>query len=173
MSNKIDEMRNRMQIFFRDYVKNHNINLTSDQVDALDDVIKMLREFSIGDAREFITDQNEEVGIVIWQRDDVKDQLEADGYDPTDENVDIVLNSNGSDGELPNLSDCKDQDWEYISCCIDLSSKYLTKASASRKERCQDCMALVGGKHGEWICDECEKLCVEVEDCPEGLEVEA
>lgn len=35
--------------------------------------------------------------------------------------------------------------------------------------RCQDCPALVAGDNDEWICDEVEKLCSQVIECPEGL----
>ena len=33
-------------------------------------------------------------------------------------------------------------------------------------ERCSDCYALVEGEHGEWICDECERPCKDLECCP-------
>lgn len=38
-----------------------------------------------------------------------------------------------------------------------------------RLVRCRDCICLVAGDHGEWICDECERLCNEIGDleCPE------
>lgn len=39
------------------------------------------------------------------------------------------------------------------------------------KERCSNCFALVEGDHGEWVCDECEKNCEDVMECPEGLNV--
>lgn len=35
--------------------------------------------------------------------------------------------------------------------------------------RCQDCPALVAGDNDEWICDEVEKPCSQVVECPEGL----
>lgn len=35
--------------------------------------------------------------------------------------------------------------------------------------RCQDCMALVAGDNDEWICDEVEKSCSQVIECPEGM----
>ena len=38
-----------------------------------------------------------------------------------------------------------------------------------RLERCRDCICLVAGSNGEWICDEAERTCSEVEHCPEGL----
>jgi hypothetical protein len=38
-----------------------------------------------------------------------------------------------------------------------------------RLERCRDCICLVAGRNGEWICDEAERPCSEVEHCPEGL----
>lgn len=36
---------------------------------------------------------------------------------------------------------------------------------------CQDCAALVAGDNNEWVCDECQKPCAEVDVCPEGLSV--
>ena len=41
---------------------------------------------------------------------------------------------------------------------------------ANKQMRCQDCIALVAGDNGEWICDECEKEIHAVDQCPEGLE---
>ncbi len=35
--------------------------------------------------------------------------------------------------------------------------------------RCQNCPALVAGDNDEWICDEVEKPCSQVVECPEGL----
>ena len=37
----------------------------------------------------------------------------------------------------------------------------------TRKERCSDCAALVSVPGCEYFCDELEKPCEEVEDCPE------
>lgn len=39
----------------------------------------------------------------------------------------------------------------------------------SYAERCRDCICLVAGRNGEWICDEAERPCSEVEHCPEGV----
>lgn len=36
-----------------------------------------------------------------------------------------------------------------------------------KKEYCQDCVCLVEGDNGEWVCDECQKPIDEVEYCPE------
>lgn len=38
--------------------------------------------------------------------------------------------------------------------------------------RCQDCCALVEGENGEWMCDELEKPCREIEHCPEGAQLD-
>ena len=35
------------------------------------------------------------------------------------------------------------------------------------EERCADCIALVEGENGEWICDECGKNIYDVEECLE------
>lgn len=36
------------------------------------------------------------------------------------------------------------------------------------KEMCADCSCLVAGDNNEWICDEAEKPCKDVVNCPEG-----
>lgn len=41
-----------------------------------------------------------------------------------------------------------------------------------KQQRCQDCICLVGGDNGEWICDELESLCEDIENCPEGVPIE-
>jgi len=38
-------------------------------------------------------------------------------------------------------------------------------------QRCQDCVALVEGDCGEWICDYTLDEIHDIEDCPEGLEL--
>lgn len=35
--------------------------------------------------------------------------------------------------------------------------------------RCQNCSALVAGDNDEWVCDEVNKPCSQVVECPEGL----
>lgn len=57
---------------------------------------------------------------------------------------------------------------------IDTAAKVATELQRRatieyRLERCRDCICLVAGDNGEWICDECGRCCSEVEDCPEGL----
>lgn len=32
---------------------------------------------------------------------------------------------------------------------------------------CRDCICLVEGDNGEWVCDECQKTVEEVTECPE------
>ena len=39
-----------------------------------------------------------------------------------------------------------------------------------KREFCTDCVCLVEGEHGEWICDECQKKVEEVKKCPEELD---
>lgn len=39
--------------------------------------------------------------------------------------------------------------------------------SEMTKEQCADCVCLVEGFDGTWICDESNKPCVEVKKCPE------
>lgn len=41
------------------------------------------------------------------------------------------------------------------------------------KKRCEDCACLIL-KNGEWTCDECfGQKCSDIDDCPEGVTVEA
>lgn len=42
-----------------------------------------------------------------------------------------------------------------------------------KKEQCQDCVCLVVGDNGEWVCDECQKPCSDVKRCPETRETES
>lgn len=37
----------------------------------------------------------------------------------------------------------------------------------TRLERCADCIFLVEGENGEWICDECEERCDAIDKCGE------
>ena len=37
------------------------------------------------------------------------------------------------------------------------------------REFCRDCVCLVEGDNGEWVCDECQKTVEEVTECPEGM----
>ena len=41
----------------------------------------------------------------------------------------------------------------------------------SYRSRCEDCVCLVEGDNGEWVCDELNQKVEEVKDCPEGLEL--
>lgn len=36
------------------------------------------------------------------------------------------------------------------------------------REFCRDCICLVEGDNGEWVCDECQKTVEEVAECPES-----
>ena len=39
------------------------------------------------------------------------------------------------------------------------------------RSRCQDCICLVEGDNGVWVCDELNQKVEEVKDCPQGLEL--
>jgi hypothetical protein len=43
----------------------------------------------------------------------------------------------------------------------------------NKKERCRDCICLVQGDNGEWICDEKQMEINSVERCPEGMDDES
>lgn len=38
------------------------------------------------------------------------------------------------------------------------------------KDRCRDCAYLVAGNNNEWICDSLNKLCANINTCPEGMD---
>ena len=41
----------------------------------------------------------------------------------------------------------------------------------NRKD-CKDCVCLVEGDNGEWICDECQQEVEKVTICPEGVKID-
>ena len=45
----------------------------------------------------------------VWTKDDIKKCLEEDGFLPSDENVDLVMQA-----VREGLSDCNDDDWSVI-----------------------------------------------------------
>ena len=45
----------------------------------------------------------------VWTKDDIKECLEEDGFLPSDENVDLVMQA-----VRKGLSDCNDDDWSVI-----------------------------------------------------------
>lgn len=45
----------------------------------------------------------------VWTKDDIKECLEEDGFLPSDENVDLVMQA-----VREGLSDCNDDDWSVI-----------------------------------------------------------
>ena len=38
------------------------------------------------------------------------------------------------------------------------------------REFCENCICLVEGDNGEWVCDECQQTVEEVAECPESEE---
>lgn len=59
--------------------------------------------------------------------------------------------------------------YKYETACK-VAAELQRKATIEyRLERCRDCVCLVAGDNGEWICDECDKFCNEIGDvdCPE------
>ena len=54
--------------------------------------------------------------------------------------------------------------------CKDNGVTDINFLSKKVKERCNDCVCLVSGDNGEWVCDESEQLCMAVVKCPEGVE---
>lgn len=58
--------------------------------------------------------RNETIAAKIWVREDVANQLEAAGFEPSDQNIDAVINT----GYLKKLDDCTDVDWIIIDYAI-------------------------------------------------------
>lgn len=46
-------------------------------------------------------------------------------------------------------------------------SEKLKQTKVKYHDRCANCVCLVSNGNGDWICDEVDKLCAEVTDCPE------
>lgn len=57
-----------------------------------------------------ILDRNDYIATKLWTTADIKQCLDKEGFEPSDENVDAVI----STGMLKNLGDCTDGDWESI-----------------------------------------------------------
>lgn len=62
-----------------------------------------------------ITIDTDRIAMKIWSVEDVKACLKEDGYEPSEDNVNKVLNTHMLDA----LDDCTDWDWEIIHQAID------------------------------------------------------
>ena len=56
------------------------------------------------------------IAAKVWTRDDVKDALQSEGYEGTEEEVGRVIDASNT---LSLLDDCTDQDWEIIHQAIE------------------------------------------------------
>ena len=66
-------------------------------MERLTEVLRMLEEIP------------DVVAWKVWTKDDIKECLEEDGFLPSDENVDLVMQA-----VRKGLSDCNDDDWDVI-----------------------------------------------------------
>ena len=56
------------------------------------------------------------IAAKVWTQDDIKDTLQSDGYEGTEEEVSRVIDASNT---LSLLDDCTDQDWEIIHQAIE------------------------------------------------------
>lgn len=61
-----------------------------------------------------LIDKQDYIAMKLWSKEDIISQITKNGFKPTDENVNTVLNSH----ELKYLNDCTDEDWEIIKNAI-------------------------------------------------------
>lgn len=66
-------------------------------MERLTEVLRMLEEIP------------DVVAWKVWTKDDIENCLEEDGFLPSDENVDLVMQA-----VCEGLSDCTDDDWDII-----------------------------------------------------------
>ena len=71
--------------------------------------------------------RSEHIAMKLWSREDISLTLEYCGYEPSEENIDKVLNTQISKC----LNDCTDYDWEIIDQAIYEANKLY---KLSRKE---------------------------------------
>lgn len=72
------------------------------------------------EALKMLEENPDIVAWKIWTKDDIKKCLEEDGFLPSDENVDFVMQA-----VCEELSDCSDDDWDVIRDAIYGRSKEL------------------------------------------------
>jgi hypothetical protein len=61
-----------------------------------------------------IFNRSEFIATKLWSEEDVRSQLEANGFEPSDDNIAAVINT----GYLKRLDDCTDADWMIIDYAI-------------------------------------------------------
>lgn len=72
------------------------------------------------EALKMLEENPDVVAWKVWTKDDIKKCLEEDGFLPSDENVDLVMQA-----VCEGLSDCNDDDWCVIHDAIDDTSEEL------------------------------------------------
>lgn len=63
----------------------------------------------------WLEDIGEYIATTFWSRDDIANRLAEQGYEPSQDNIDKVLDT----GDLKYLGDCTDADWAYIDRAIE------------------------------------------------------
>ena len=94
----------------RELIGNRNIPELSRLVEGVDDNHRL-------DLKDL--DSPDTIAWMIWTTEDIRDAMCQLGYPLTEENLSAVLHS----GELKNLSNCTDGDWEIISNAIRENAK--------------------------------------------------
>lgn len=61
-----------------------------------------------------LLNRNDYIATTLWSREDIASMLEERGIEPSEENIDAVLDS----GCLKYLGDCNDEDWMMINDAI-------------------------------------------------------
>lgn len=74
----------------------------------------------LSEALKALEENPDVVAWKVWTKDDIRECLKEDGFLPSDENVDLIMQAayNG-------LSDCNDAEWDVIHDAIDDMSEEL------------------------------------------------
>lgn len=98
-------------------VKSESVVQSMDTDVLINELIR--RQTDVSDSIHQLIDQSGYIAYKLWTEDDVTSTLEEEGFAPTRDNVEIVLDT----GMLKCLNNCSDQDWgiirEAIMACQD------------------------------------------------------
>lgn len=80
-----------------------------------------LKDFNSVDISNYLAEKY--VAVKLWSKEDIATILEKEGYEGNSENIQKVIDS----GELKNLEDCTDSEWNVIYDVVDkvMNSKNL------------------------------------------------
>lgn len=89
-------------------VKSESVVQSMDTDVLINELIR--RQTDVRDSIHQLIDQSGYIAYKLWTEDDVTSTLEEEGFAPTRDNVEIVLDT----GMLKCLNNCSDQDWGII-----------------------------------------------------------